>query len=140
MRYCPRCDAEFRDAVTSCTDDGTALLDRAAYDAELARQGRRPLDVRRLATVATFADRFQAEEIAEELVDDGFHAALVTTKAPTVGPLTDPAPTEWSIVVPEVELERATVLVAEWRDALDASTGEAEKAAEAEEAATEKQP
>lgn len=131
MRYCPTCDAEYRNDVSVCADDGTALLDRAAYEAELARQGRDPQDFRRLVQVGLFADRFEADELARDLADEGLNAWLVRTKTPVVG-MIDPGPMLWAIVVPERDLERAEALLAEWRPALEGAQAEAEAAAERE--------
>jgi hypothetical protein len=140
MRYCPVCDEEYRDEVEKCSDDDTPLLGWEDYQAELSRQGRRPEDFRALTAVATFEDRFEADELAQMLFDEGFDVSLASSKAPTVGPLTNPAPAAWSIVVPEEERARAEPLVAEWRRALEDSRAEAERAAEAEEAASELPP
>lgn len=131
MRYCPTCDAEFRDDKTTCTDDETPLLERAAYEAELARTGRQPQNIRRLVQVALFDDRFEADELARDLAEEGLNAWLVRTKTPIVGMLT-PGSIQWAIVVPEREFERAEALLAEWRPALEGSRAQAEAAAEAE--------
>lgn len=137
MRYCPQCDAEYRDDRPACTDDGTALLNRAAYEADLVRQGRKPLDFRRLTAIATVDDSFEADALAKELTGQGFHVAVVASKPQTMGVLTSPGPTTWSLVVPDAEAERASVLLTEWRAGLESSAGEAEAAAVAEEAAGE---
>ncbi len=140
MRYCPVCDEEYRDDVPRCTDDDTPLVDRATWEAGLARQGRTPLEVKKLATVAVLEDRFEADEVAQNLADEGFHVSISPSKAPTVGPLTNPTPTAWAIVVPEGEKARAEALVTEWRAALESSHAQAEQAAETEEAAGESPP
>lgn len=132
MRYCPTCDAEYEDAIERCNEDGTALLDKAAYQAELRRQGRVPIRVRALVTVGTFGNRFMADEIAQALADERFDVGLVSNKAATVGPLTQPEPATYSIVVPEDERERAAALVAQWRAGLEATQAEAEQQAEVE--------
>jgi hypothetical protein len=130
MRYCPKCDEEYR--------EGSPLLARADYEAELARQGRQPLDIHRFAEVATFSDRFEADELAHDLQDEGFDVALVTSsRGSTVGPITTAAPQTWALVVPESEAGRARPLVAEWRAALEASRPQAEAAADLAEAASE---
>lgn len=139
MRFCPTCDSEYRDSVTTCADDGAALLDRPAYEAELARQGRQPIDHRELVPVATFFDRFEADELSRDLADEGLHVWLVRNKTPVVGMLA-PEPMSWNIVVPEREAAQATALLAEWRPALEGSQTEAAEAAEREVAASEHAP
>ena len=131
MRYCPTCKAEYRDKVTVCADDGTLLVDKPPA---AARNG---MDYATLATIATFDERFEAEELAESLLDEGFDVALVSNKGPTVGPLTSPAPALFSIVVPESEAARAGALVTEWRAAMASDADGGARAADEEEAAGE---
>jgi hypothetical protein len=90
-----------------------------------------------LVPIATLPSRFEAEQIAVELADAGFDVSLVSTKAGVAAPLTGPLPAEWVIVVPAAQSEKASQLVTEWRRDLEASTAEAEKAAEAGEAEDE---
>lgn len=137
MRYCPSCDEEYRDDVAACADDGTPLLDREAWEAERTRQGRRPEPLTHLEAIARFDSRFEAEEIAAELAKEGVEVSLVSTKPGISGPLTSALPAEWSLVVPAAQAERAAALVDEWRAELEASATDAEKAAEAAEAADE---
>ncbi len=137
MRYCPTCDEEYQDNVDRCADDGTPLVDRATWEAELARQGRSPIDAKTLAAIAVFEDRFEADELAQDLADAGFDVDIVSSRPSTLGTLTTAVPTTWSIVVPDREKARALPLVTEWRAALESSRAEAEQAAEAEEAKTE---
>jgi len=137
MLYCPQCDAEYKDDRRICSEDGATLLARDAWEAERARQGRKPLEIRRLAAVATLQDQFKAEEIAEELAAEGFAVSVVTTKGSMTGSLESPAPTAWQIVVAESEAERAAALVAEWTEEMAKGAADAEKAAEEEEAAAE---
>jgi hypothetical protein len=137
MRYCPKCNAEYREGVPACVEDGAILLDRAGYDEERQRRGHAPMPFAHLVPVSTLPSRFEAEQIAVELADAGFDVSLVSTKAGVAAPLTGPLPAEWSIVVPAEQAEKAAGLVAEWRRDLEASTAAAEQAAEAGEAEDE---
>lgn len=137
MRYCPACDSEYQDEVKACAEDGSPLLDRAAYELERDREGRRPMPLARMVDVGTFDSRFEAEEIATELVKESFDVSIVSTRPGVAGPLTSPLPAEWSIVVPEEQAARASALVDEMRDELESSTDDAERAATADEAAGE---
>ena len=137
MRYCPKCNAEYREGVATCAEDGSILLDRAGYELERQRRGEAPMPFVHLVPIATLPSRFEAEQIAVELADAGFDVSLVSTKAGVAAPLTGPLPAEWAIVVPAEQSEKASQLVTEWRRDLEASTAEAEKAAEAGEAEDE---
>jgi hypothetical protein len=137
MRYCPMCDAEYREARILCGDDGTPLLGRKAYAEALERQGRTPRPLMRLATVTVLENLFEAEELAHRLRDEGIEATVASTKPSVLGSLTVPSHEAFAIVVPESEGERAFVFVTAWRADLESSTDEAMKAAEAEERAGE---
>lgn len=139
MRYCPTCDSEYRDGVTTCVDDGSTLLTRAEWEAALKEQGRSP-DPRLLRNIVVVDSRFEAEALADALADEGFRPNLVETKGSIVGPLTVPARGQYAIAVPPDEIERASALAAELRAALSSSTSEAEAAAEREERESEAAP
>jgi len=137
MRYCPTCDAEYREATLVCSDDGTPLLGRRAWVEALDRQGRRPRPLGRLATVTVLGDLFEAEEFVHRLRAEALEATLVSTKPAVLGSLTVPSPEAWALVVPEEELAQASVRVTAWRADLEGSTDEAAHAAEEEERAGE---
>jgi len=130
MRYCPTCEEEYRDDVAVCSDDGTPLTDHPLHPET-------DNDLTRLSTVITLDDRFEADELAQQLADEGFDVALVTNRSPTIGTLTTPGPLLYSVVVPDAELAKATALITEWRQALEEGQPDAESAAEREEAAGE---
>ena len=137
MRYCPTCDAEYRDARILCADDGTPLLGRKAWEEALERQGRKPKPLLKLVTVTVLESLFEAEELAHRLRAEGIEATLVSTKPAVLGSLTIPTYEAFALVVPEAEQERAYVFVTAWRADLEASTDEASKAADDEERANE---
>ncbi|MFM2153457.1 MAG: hypothetical protein RL199_1892 [Pseudomonadota bacterium] len=137
MRYCPTCDAEYREARILCADDGTPLLGRQAWAAALELQGRTPRPLLRLATVTVLESLFAAEELAHRLRDEGVESTVASTKPAILGSLTSPVHEAFAIVVPETEKERAFVFVTAWRADLEATTDEASKAAEDEERAHE---
>ncbi len=140
MRYCPTCDAEYREERLVCSDDGTPLLGRRDWVEALERQGRRPHPLERLATVTVLGDLFEAEELAHSLRAEGLEATLVSTKPAVLGSLTVPSPEAWAIVVPEEALAQASVRVTAWRADLEGSAEEAAQAAEEEERAGEPPP
>jgi hypothetical protein len=126
MRYCPQCRSEYRDDVTHCSDDGALLV--ASKPAEGPK-------LNQLTAVLTLADRFEAEELAEGLLDEGLDVSLVSNRGQTLGNITSPGEI-YSIVVAEQDAERARVLLVEWRSEYESQQGAAESAAEQESAAT----
>lgn len=129
MRYCPKCDAEYQDsALLTCPDDGATLIDRAAWEALRGR----PRHIGRLEPVLQLPDRFQIQELARALEQEGIETAITSDKAGTLGTLTTPGPMLFRLSVALADVPRATELVDEWRRGLDST--EAER--QAEEAAT----
>lgn len=138
MRYCPRCDTEYTDEVGVCPDDGALLLGRDEYERQA--QARAPLKAARLTVVDTFPNPFEAEQIAFSLEADGYDVSLVSTKARTVGPLTEPGPDTFALAVPESQAPKALESVRLWRRQLEQSAAEAERAAREEESLSEEPP
>lgn len=134
MLYCPKCDTEYMDDQSTCADDGTPLLDRKAYESELARQGRLPRNSLHFYEIGGSYDRFSAETIAEAIAQEGIEVFTQSARGPTVGMLTEPYPAGWSVVVPQPFAERAEAIARETREGIEASAQAASKAAsEAEE-------
>src|SRR5438128_791065 len=103
MRYCPKCDTEYRDDVQVCSDDGTKLLSKAEYEAVVARAGNEPIDQTRLTTVLSLADRFEADELVEALREEGLNVSLVNDDTRPFPRTVPPNPVAFSIRVPEAE-------------------------------------
>lgn len=135
MLYCPKCDSEYQDtALQTCPDDGQPLVDRATWESLRAQEGRKPRRIGRLIAVAELPDRFQAQELARALGEEGIEAALSSDKAGTLGTLTTPGPSLFRISVAVADAARASELLAIWRPELDSPEVEAqaEAAADAE--------
>lgn len=140
MRYCPQCDTEYVEGRERCVEDGALLLDRRAWEAELARQGRIPEESRHFRRVASTSDRFRAEAIARQLTEESIEAFVVSSRAPTTGMLGEPARPVYRVIVPDADEARARSLASEWEAELERTAGEAAAAAELEEAQGEQPP
>lgn len=130
MKYCPKCDTEYMDDQTTCADDGTPLLDRKAYEVELARQGRLPRNSLHFYEIGGSYDRFSAETIAEAIAQEGIEAFIQSARGPTVGMITEPYPAGWSVVVPQPFSTRAEAIAKEVRETIRLSAESASRAAE----------
>jgi hypothetical protein len=139
MRYCPKCESEFQDAVTTCSDDGTPLVDQKQFQALTAGRLQVPERFHRLTAVLLLTDPFEAEELAEALVGEGFNVSVVSNKSQPFGWGTSPGPELFSIVVPDTQADKARVLVAQWQSELEDKQTEqdAEQAADTQEEAGE---
>lgn len=133
MLYCPRCDSEYVDGRKTCADDGTPLLDRRAYEAELARQGRLPRESQFFREVGLGYDRFTAENVADAIAQEGIETIIVPNRGATSGMLTEPVPRRsWIVVVAEENAARATAIARDAELAIAQSADEAGRAAEEE--------
>jgi hypothetical protein len=133
MRYCPKCDVEYRDTVKTCSDDGAHLLEAAEYAAAAARARKTVVRGARLISVSWQGDRFEAEELARGLVEEGIDAAVASNQTRSFRGAATPGPEMFSIVVPDVQAARATALLSVWRPGLEAQRPLAELEAEVEE-------
>lgn len=132
MLYCPKCDAEYTDDQRVCADDQTPLLDRKAYEAALARQGRLPENSLHFYEIGGGYDRFTAETIAEAIAQEGGEAFIQSARGPTVGMLSEPYPAGWAVVVPQDFSIRGEAIAEETRVEIQKSAQQAAKAAERE--------
>jgi hypothetical protein len=134
MKYCVECGSEYQDHVTECADcPGSQLVDAAQM-----RQRGLPLpqerDTREFLRVATAEDPLTAEDYVRTLEAGNIPVFSRPRRAGTVDVLTTGNPHPWwEILVPEEHVARATELVAQEQARLEATSSEAEKAAEEEE-------
>jgi hypothetical protein len=133
MRYCSVCETGYADSARECAQHGPTLVSRPELEALHGR--RATTGLRR--EVARVRSRFEADELAKALADEGLSAAVLETKASVVDPLTTPGPMTFAVVVPEEETAQARALVPELEEALESSVDSAIAAAETEEAAGE---
>lgn len=133
MRYCPRCDTEYlSNNQKTCVDDGTPLLSRRAYEAELARQGRLPQESLHFREIGFGYDRFTADNIAEAIAKEGMESFIISGRGPSAGMLTEPYPAGWAVVVEDENVSRATAIAREVEQAINRSAEQAGRAAERE--------
>ncbi len=69
MRYCTKCEAEFRDDVAACSDCGAELVGPEAW--ERFCRGREREAAEEFISVKTVADQFAAEVIRDALEKEG---------------------------------------------------------------------
>jgi hypothetical protein len=98
-----------------------------------------PLDIGDFETAATAQDQLEAELLLRACAEAGIPALLRSPRSGLVGTIASPVDA-FVIQVPATELERATGLLAERREALEADPDGAARAAEEEEAAGEAEP
>jgi hypothetical protein len=134
MKYCARCGAEYIDSVNECADcPGVSQF----LTAEQMRDEGREVktvgeDPRRFLLVTTVEDPLTAEQYAAVLGEAKIPVDVRAQQAGTVDIITDGVLPFWEIYVPEHALTKATRLIAEAHETIEASADEAAKAAEEE--------
>lgn len=138
MKYCMQCGSEYQDGVKECADcPGSELV-----DAEAMRQRHIPLpsesDTRKFVRATTADDPLTAEDYVRVLEAEHIPVFVRPRRGGVVDMLTTGALEPWwEIMVGEEHLQRALALLAQEKARLDATAGEAARAAEEEELETE---
>jgi hypothetical protein len=94
-------------------------------------------DDARFVKVGSADDPFEADLLTDALDEAEIPVAARATRDMLMDPLVVPAPIAWEILVPAEFEARARAIVAEKSAAIEAGAGDAARAAEEEEAATE---
>ena len=115
MKYCPECEAEYRDEIRECADCQVSLISAQAYQ----NRKRQEQEARDRLTKETFVpvkvaeNAFEADRIRTALEQEGF-TVLVRTFEDTAYDGIYVAQKGWGYIeVPEDERERAEMLVKE---------------------------
>jgi len=126
MKYCPECEAEYRDEVRECADCQIPLISSQAHQERKQREQ----DERERLTKETFVpvkvaeNAFEADRIRAALEQEGF-TVLVRTFEDTAYDGIYVAQKGWGYIeVPEDEKERAERLVEELDQAFSRGEGE----------------
>ncbi|GAC1342073.1 MAG: hypothetical protein NVSMB23_14440 [Myxococcales bacterium] len=114
------------------------ILHPSASD-EADGPGEQPIDPGDFEVAATAADSLEAEILVRACAEARIPAILQSPRSGLVGTISSPVDA-FVIQVPARDLERARRLIAEQRAALESDPAGAERAAEAEEAASEQDP
>ncbi|MHB8877719.1 MAG: putative signal transducing protein [Myxococcaceae bacterium] len=132
MKYCTECSAEYQDSVSKCADCGGTEL---VPSEEMRRRGLRlpdDMDTRRFVRAATAEDPLSSEHFVSVLEAAQIPVFARSRRDGAVEPGSSMG--WWEILVPEEALDRAVALITEERGKMDASSDEAAKAADEEEA------
>jgi hypothetical protein len=105
MPFCPQCRAEFRPGVSTCSDDGTALVARLPDD---------DLTAATLVEIYAAYRELEAERIRSLLEDEGiacYTRSLRRAAFPTAAGSEAPA----RVAVPQPQVDKAVALITQAR-------------------------
>lgn len=137
MRYCPKCEEEYRDDALECPDDKVPTLDEAAFARHLAEAGRQPADGPEFSSAGQADDAFQADLLSTELSAADIPVVVRQSRPGLVETLTVPAGSYYELHVPTALVPKARALIDAAKTRLVGEAAQAEKAAEDEERESE---
>ena len=105
--FCPVCEAEYEEGITTCADDGTELVERLTPE-----NTARDESEARFVALHNIGSPAEAEMVADLLTQNGVRAAVQSGGADALSPLLSSASPGALVLVDERDLERAQELYA----------------------------
>ena len=103
--FCPVCESEYEEGVTSCPDDGSELVERLTPENTL-----RDHSEARFVPLHNIGSPAEAEMVADILQQNGVRAAVQSGGADALSPLLSSASPGALVLVDERDLDRAREL------------------------------
>ena len=105
--FCPVCESEYEEGVTSCPDDGSALVERLTSENTLHDHSEASF-----VPLHNIGSPAEAEMVADILTQNGVRVAVQSGGADALSPLLSAASPGALVLVDERDLERAQELYA----------------------------
>ncbi|HEX8292128.1 MAG TPA: DUF2007 domain-containing protein [Pyrinomonadaceae bacterium] len=103
--FCPVCESEYEEGVTSCADDGSELVERLTPENTL-----RDHSEARFVPLHNIGSPAEAEMVADILQQNGVRAAVQSGGADALSPLLSSASPGALVLVDERDFDRAREL------------------------------
>jgi len=100
--FCPVCESEYEEGVTSCPDDGSELVERLTPENTVHDHSEA-----RFVTLHNIGSPAEAEMVADILTQNGVRAAVQSGGADAFSPLLSAASPGALVLVDERDLDRA---------------------------------
>jgi len=105
--FCPVCESEYQDGITSCPDDNSELVDRLTVE----NTGRDSSEAK-FVPLHSLGSPAEAEMVNDILVQNGIRAAVQSGGADALSPLLSSTSPGATILVDERDFDRASELYA----------------------------
>jgi hypothetical protein len=103
--FCPVCESEYEEGITSCPDDGSELVERLTSENTL-----RDHSEASFVPLHNLGSPAEAEMVADILVQNGVRVAVQSGGSDVLSPLLSAASPGAMVLVDERDLERAREL------------------------------
>ena len=105
--FCPVCEAEYEEGITTCADDGTALVERLTPENTVRDESEA-----RFVPLHNIGSPDEAEMVADILQQNGVRVAVQSGGADALSPLLSAASPGALVLVDERDFDRAQELYA----------------------------
>ena len=105
--FCPVCEAEYEEGITTCADDGSELVESLTPENTVRDESEA-----RFVPLHNIGSPAEAEMVADLLTQNGIRAAVQSGGADALSPLLSAASPGALVLVDERDLERAQELYA----------------------------
>jgi hypothetical protein len=120
MKYCPVCNAEYRDAIDVCSDCDEGLISQGEFERRRAQEEQFQRDTKTLVKIFTLNNKFEADLITRELEKAGITVMIRNFRDTAYNGIYIPQKGWGEVRVPEKDQQRAMELIASLENDLEA--------------------
>lgn len=120
MKYCPVCNAEYRDIIDICSDCNERLISQGEFERRKAQEEQFQHDTKTLVKIFTLNNKFEADLITRELEKEGITVLIRNFRDTAYNGIYIPQKGWGEVRVPEKDQQRAMELIASLENDLEA--------------------
>jgi hypothetical protein len=120
MKYCPVCNAEYRDAIDVCSDCDERLISQGEFERCRAQEEQFQRDTKTLVKIFTLNNKFEADLITRELEKAGITVMIRNFRDTAYNGIYIPQKGWGEVRVPEKDQQRAMELIVSLENDLEA--------------------
>jgi len=120
VKYCPACNAEYRDVVDICSDCQERLISQGEFERRRALEAQFQHDTKTLVKIFTLNNKFEADLITRELEKEGITVLIRSFRDTAYDGIYIPQKGWGEVRVPEKDRIRAEEIIHALEDDLEA--------------------